>query len=79
MTSLTTAELCRALRVSSATLQRWRRDGLPHIQIQKTVRYPIKEVAEWLCKTNTPDIEKHLKAQEVKRLIGLLTSGVENG
>jgi excisionase family DNA binding protein len=46
---LTTEELAQMLKVSTRTLIRWRKEGLPHIQVgYRTIRYDLNEVMKWI-------------------------------
>jgi excisionase family DNA binding protein len=44
----TTGELMDMLSVSRSTVYRWRRKGLPHINIGFTHRFPKDQVLAWL-------------------------------
>lgn len=45
---LTTIELCEWLKISRATLDRWRKKGLPFVKVDKAVRFDKDEVEKWL-------------------------------
>lgn len=45
---LTTKELAEMLQVSSRTIMRWMKFGLPHIKIERTTRFDQDSVSEWL-------------------------------
>ena len=40
-------EVCRRLKVSSITLYRWRKQGMPHIKAGKQIRYDINSILNW--------------------------------
>lgn len=45
---LTKEELCKMLKISRATLDRWRKKGLPYIKTGRLVRFDKREVSRWL-------------------------------
>lgn len=45
---LTQRELTTFLKVTVITLYRWRKEGMPYIQVGKQVRYEKEEVLKWL-------------------------------
>jgi len=45
---ITTEELCRWLRVSRSTIERWRKLGMPFIKKERAVRYNKRKIQEWL-------------------------------
>ena len=48
---LTERQAAELLTVSSRTLQSWRSDGLgpPFVRVGRSVRYPRKELLDWLA------------------------------
>lgn len=47
---LTKEELCKLLKISRPTLDRWRKQGLPYIKTGRLVRFDRNEVMEWIKK-----------------------------
>ncbi len=45
---LTMDELCKLLKLSRATINRWRKEGLPTKKIGKSVRFEKDMVFKWL-------------------------------
>jgi len=45
---LTVGDLCRWLKISRSTVDRWRKDGLPYIKTERLIRFNRKEVEKWL-------------------------------
>jgi excisionase family DNA binding protein len=45
---LTTKQLAEKLQVSTETIYRWRKIGMPHARIsERTIRYDLDKVLEW--------------------------------
>ena len=79
---LTTAELARALKVSSRTLDNWRSAsrGPAYFRVEGAVRYRVRDVEEWLeaCfvqTLETPGLTIHDVSMSVGRA-GLLPKGL---
>jgi excisionase family DNA binding protein len=49
---LTQQELCRWLKISTATAWRWRKGGMPYIKHGNSVRFDRTKVKEWLERKN---------------------------
>ena len=47
---LTVEELCKWLKISRATADRWRKEGLPFIKQGRLVRFCKDDVMNWLKK-----------------------------
>lgn len=45
---LTEKELCQWLQISRPTAWRWRKEGMPFIKANKSVRFDKDEVLKWL-------------------------------
>jgi len=45
---LTNRDLAEYLQVSSMTLSRWRKEGLPFINIGTQIRFELEPVMKWL-------------------------------
>ena len=45
---LTRNELAKELKVHARTVDNWRKNGLPCIKIEKTVRFELNAVIDWL-------------------------------
>lgn len=45
---LTKEELCRWLKISRPTVDRWRKQGLPFIKTGRLVRFDKNDVLKWL-------------------------------
>lgn len=45
---LTVEELSKMLKISRSTIDRWRKEGLPHIKIGNSIRFDKAEVLQWL-------------------------------
>lgn len=52
---LTQAELMERLRISRATLFRWRQAGLPTIKLGRTLRFDAVEVLRWVKRSAEHD------------------------
>lgn len=49
MPEMTAQELQEELKVSTTTLWRWRKEGMPYKQYgHRTIRYDLNEVKKWL-------------------------------
>jgi len=44
---LTADEVAEALKVSTASVRLWQRQGVPHVPIGRLKRYVLHEVIEW--------------------------------
>lgn len=53
MRYLTTEDLSEKMKVSRQTVWKWRKLGMPHIKIGRSVRFEEKEVKAWVEKQNT--------------------------
>ena len=51
---LTVEEVCKWLKTSRATVNRWRKQGMPFVKAGKLVRFKKSEVEQWLQKENVP-------------------------
>jgi excisionase family DNA binding protein len=49
---LTEKELAERLKVSTLTLYRQRKAGMPYVRVGQQVRYDVKKVQQWLNKQN---------------------------
>ena len=49
---LTVKELCKWLKISRSTADRWRNEGMPFIKHSKSVRFDKDKVQEWLERKN---------------------------
>jgi len=49
---LTVEELCRWLKISRSTADRWRKEGMPFIKQSRLVRFDREEVLKWLKKNS---------------------------
>ena len=47
---LTSKDLEKKYQVSRSTIDNWKKDGLPHIKIGRSVRFVEKEVERWINK-----------------------------
>lgn len=45
---LTKTEIAKLLKVSESTIDRWRKEGMPSIKIQRKVLFNQDEVEQWL-------------------------------
>ena len=45
---LTVDEVCKWLKVSRNTIERWRKKGMPFIKTGRLVRFDRAEIEEWL-------------------------------
>ena len=45
---LTTKDLMNKYQVASATIYRWRQEGMPYMKIGKSVRFDEEKVDEWI-------------------------------
>lgn len=52
MQYLTTDDLSEKMKVSRQTVWKWRKLGMPHIKIGRSVRFEENAVKEWLEKQN---------------------------
>jgi predicted DNA-binding transcriptional regulator AlpA len=49
---LTTQELQNKYKVGRATIDKWRKEGMPCIKLGRTVRYDGTKVEEWVKERN---------------------------
>lgn len=47
-TFLTKTELSEIIKVSEATIDRWRKEGMPYEKMGRGVRFNEKEVLDWI-------------------------------
>jgi len=59
---LTVKDLSELLGVSRATIYRWRKLGLPSIQVGRGVRFNAEEVEEWIEKQNEEEYKYGIKS-----------------
>jgi excisionase family DNA binding protein len=45
---LTVEELCKWLKITRKTSERWRQKGMPFIKVDKAVRFSKNDVERWL-------------------------------
>ena len=45
-------DLALKLKISEATIDRWRTKGLPHIKLEKIIRFDWDEVETWIQERN---------------------------
>jgi excisionase family DNA binding protein len=45
---LTVDEMCKWLKVTRKTLERWREKGLPFVKIGRSVRFEKEAVIKWI-------------------------------
>jgi len=45
---LTPGELIKLLKISRATIDRWRKEGMPSLKIGKNVRFEKNKVLDWI-------------------------------
>lgn len=45
---ITLIELAQSLKISRATIDRWRKEGMPYYKIGNGVRFIESEVSEWI-------------------------------
>lgn len=45
---LTQQELCKWLKISRSTAERWRKEGMPFYKTGRLVRFNKAEIIEWL-------------------------------
>ena len=45
---ITLNELAKSLKISGATIDRWRKEGMPYYKIGNGVRFIESEVNEWI-------------------------------
>lgn len=48
MEYITLLELAKSLKISRATIDRWRKEGMPYYKIGNGVRFIEAEVSEWI-------------------------------
>lgn len=49
---LTQQELCQWLKISPATVLRWRKEGMPFLKHGKSVRFDKEQVRKWMEQKN---------------------------
>ena len=52
---ITKAELAKILKISRATIDRWRKEGMPSRKIGNGVRFIELDVHEWIAKYKSDD------------------------
>lgn len=50
---ITLNELAKSLRISRATIDRWRKEGMPYYKIGNGVRFIETEVLEWIAENKS--------------------------
>lgn len=50
---ITLMELAQSLKISRATIDRWRKEGMPYYKIGNGVRFLESEVSEWIKKNKS--------------------------
>ena len=45
---ITVQQLCNIVQVSRATIDRWRKEGMPFITIGRGIRFDEKQAMEWI-------------------------------
>lgn len=51
---ITLLELAKSLKISRATIDRWRKEGMPYYKIGNGVRFIEAEVSEWIRHNKSP-------------------------
>ena len=75
MDILTKKEICKIFTVSSATVERWQKNGMPYLQPQlkdspsKYVRYNLPDIMNWMRKNASLYVNRELLASKVLRKI----------
>lgn len=49
---ITEEELCEWLKISQNTAYRWRKNGMPYLRIERSIRYDKDKVKEWIQKNS---------------------------
>lgn len=63
-----TKSVCSFLGISRGTLAALRRDGMPVVYVQKSIRYELEEILRWL-KSNKPTVDtKQSNNKEIKHV-----------
>jgi excisionase family DNA binding protein len=55
---ITVDELCSWLKVSRKTTERWRKEGLPYMQLGRSIRFEKEAVLQWL-KEHNREVQKN--------------------
>ena len=50
---ITLIELAKSLKISRATIDRWRKEGMPYYKIGNGVRFIETEVNEWITQNKS--------------------------
>lgn len=50
---ITLNELAKSLKISRATIDRWRKEGMPYYKIGNGVRFIETEVNEWITQNKS--------------------------
>jgi len=45
---LTVDELCKWLKITRKTTERWRKEGMPFVKIRGSVRFERKAIEQWI-------------------------------
>jgi excisionase family DNA binding protein len=45
---LTVDELCKWLKITRKTTERWRKEGMPFVKIKGSVRFERKAIEQWI-------------------------------
>jgi excisionase family DNA binding protein len=45
---LTVDELCKWLKITRKTTERWRKEGMPFVKIKGSVRFERKAIEHWI-------------------------------
>ena len=45
---ITGKELAKYFKVSSSTVSKWKREGVPMLRLGRSVRFDLNEVTEWV-------------------------------
>lgn len=55
---MTTKELTAYLKITKTTVERWRAEGLPFLQVGRGIRFKLDLVMAWIEENKTVNIEK---------------------
>lgn len=74
---LTTTEVCEKLNIHRNTLKRWRDQGLPYHKVNRSIRFDMDEVSDWVKGTSQYNDNEKEQRKELLIPIFAIEKGLE--